>query len=188
MPGPALVRDVLSHQAKAFTTLVTLLEERGIRCNNIYIVEGVSGSCSLCYTRPPATLADLELESEESDTASISSTRSLTLAQRASRNRLSRVAKSTLSLLTVEENILDHLSLDHQFSMQLKDSIEFRNICTHMALQSDDRRFDQDLKSAQECLTTIITNMTWDITNKTCEFCETVQEQLKHILKKLRED
>ncbi|XP_069826086.1 leukemia-associated protein 7 [Dendropsophus ebraccatus] len=187
MPGPALVRDVLSHQAKAFTTLVTLLEERGIRCDNIYIVEGASGS-SLCYTRPPATLADLELESEGSDTASISSTRSLTLAQKASRNRLSRVARSTLSLLTVEETILDHLHFDHQLSIQLKDSIEFRNICTHMALQTDDRRFDQDLNLAQDCLSAIITNMTWDITNKTCDFCETVQEQLKLILHKLRED
>lgn len=185
MPGPALVRDVLSHQAKAFTTLITLLQQRGIRCNNIYLVEGASDS-SLCYTRPHAMLADLELESEESDTASISSTGSLTLAQKASRNRLSRVAKSTLSLLVVEENILDHL--DHQFPVQLKDSIEFRNICTHMALQTDDRRFDQDLNLAQECLTAIITNMTWDITNKTCDFCETVQEQLKRILQKLQED
>ncbi|XP_075706171.1 leukemia-associated protein 7 [Rhinoderma darwinii] len=186
MPGPALVRDVLSHQAKAFTTLNALLEERGIRCSNIYLLEGASGS--LCCTRPPATLTDLELESEESDAASISSTGSLTLAQKASRNRLSRVTRSTLSLLVVEGNILDHLALDHQFSMQLKDSIEFRNICTHMALQTDDRRFDQDLSLAHECLTTIITNMTWDITNETCDFCETVQEQLKLILQKLQED
>ncbi|XP_044143898.1 leukemia-associated protein 7 [Bufo gargarizans] len=187
MPGPTLVRDVLSHQTQAFTTLITLLEERGIRCNNIYLVEGASGS-SLCYTRPPARLTDLDLDLEGSDTASISSTRSLTLAQKASRNRLSRVARSTLSLLVVEENILDHLPLDHQFSMQLKDSIEFRNICTHLALQTDDRRFDQDLNLAQKCLSTIITNMTWDITNRNCDFCETVQEQLKLILQKLHED
>ncbi|KAG9491857.1 leukemia-associated protein 7 [Eleutherodactylus coqui] len=185
MPGPALVRDVLSHQTKAFTTLIALLEERGIRCNNMCLVEGASGG-SLGYTRSPAILTDLE--SEYSDTASNFSTRSLTLAQKASRNRLSRVARSTQSLLMVEENILDHLSLDHQFSMQLKDSIEFRNICTHMALQTDDRRFDQDLNLAQEYLSTIIANMTWEATNKTCDFCETVQEQLKVILQKLRED
>ncbi|XP_071990607.1 leukemia-associated protein 7 [Engystomops pustulosus] len=187
MPGPALVRDVLSHQTKAFTILSTLLEERGMRCNNIYIVEGAAGS-TLYYTRPPATLTDQKPESDESDTASISSTRSLTLAQKASRNRLSRVVQSTLSLLVLEQNILDHLCLDHQLSMQVKDSIEFRNLCTHMALQTDDRRFDQDLNLAQECLTTIITNMAWDTTNKTCDFCESVQEQLKLILKKLHDD
>ncbi|KAM4045644.1 leukemia-associated protein 7 isoform 1-T3 [Anomaloglossus baeobatrachus] len=180
MPGPAVVRDVLSHQTKAVTTLITLLEERGIRCNNIYLVEGASGS-----TGPPATLTDVD--SEGSDTASISSTRSLTLAQKASRNRLSRVTQSTLSLLMVEKGILDHLPLDHEFTMQLKDSIEFRNICTHMALQTDERRFDQDLNLAQECLTTIITNMTWNITNKTCDYCESIREQLKLVLQKLQE-
>ncbi|XP_069614976.1 leukemia-associated protein 7 isoform X1 [Ranitomeya imitator] len=186
MPGPALVRDVLTHQAKAVATLIILLEDRGIRCSDIYQVEGESGS-SLCYTRPPATLTDLELESEGSDTASSSSTRSLTLAQKASRNRLSRVAQSTLSLLVVEENILDHLSLDHEFTMQLKDSVEFRNICTHMSLQTDDRKFDQDLNLAQECLSTIITKMTWKMTNKPCDYCESVREQLKLLLQKLQE-
>lgn len=57
-----------------------------------------------------------------------------------------------------------------------------------MALQTDDRRFDQDLISALECLAQIITNMTWDTSSKTCDFCQTAQEQLKQILQKLHED
>ncbi|KAM3934062.1 leukemia-associated protein 7 [Leptodactylus fuscus] len=184
MPRPALVKDVLSYQTKAFTTLKTILEEKGISYDDVCLLEGASDSPA----RPPATTTHLELDSGDSDTASISSTRTLTLAQKASRNRLSRVARTALSLLLVGKSILDHSPLDHQFSMHLKDSVEFTNICTHMALQTDDRRFDQDLNLAQQCLAAIITNMTWDTDNKTCDFCETVRERLKHILQKLNED
>ncbi|KAM5181112.1 leukemia-associated protein 7 [Mantella aurantiaca] len=182
MPRPALVRDVVSHQAKALNTLLPLLEQRGIRCSipNLFISEGATIS-GLCH--PDAGQAGMELASDDTG-----SSRCLTLAQRASRHRLSRVARSILELLLVEENMLQHLPLDHQYTMQIKDSIEFRNICTHMALQTDDRRFDQDLNSAQECLTQIISNMTWDTSSKTCDFCHTVQEQLKQILQKLHED
>ncbi|XP_068121162.1 leukemia-associated protein 7 isoform X2 [Hyperolius riggenbachi] len=185
MPRPALVRDVVSHQAKAFNTLLSLLEQRGIQCN---IPSLFMAGSSLGHPRPAADhCSDLQLPSD--DTAgSASSSRSLTLAQRASRSRLSRVARSILELLLVEENMMEHVPLDHQFTMQIKDSIEFRNICTHMALQTDDRRFDQDLDSAQECLMQIITNMTWDVSAKTCDFCQTAQEQLKQILQKLHED
>ncbi|CAI9578503.1 unnamed protein product, partial [Staurois parvus] len=129
--------------------------------------------------------AAMEFSSDDRDGGS--PPRCLTLAQRASRHRLSRVARSILELLLVEENMLQHLPLDHQFTMQIKDSIEFRNICIHMALQTDDRRFDQDLNSAQECLTQIIANMTWDTSSKTCDFCYTAQEQLKQILQKLQD-
>ncbi|XP_018411943.1 PREDICTED: leukemia-associated protein 7 [Nanorana parkeri] len=185
MPLPAVLRDVVSHQAKALNTLLPLLEQRGMHCGipNLFIAEGATIS-GLCH--PQVQQAGTELPSDDTDSGS--SPRCLTLAQRASRHRLSRVARSILELLLVEENMLQHLPLDHQFTMQIKDSVEFRNICTHMALQTEDRRFDQDLNSAQECLTQIISNMTWDTSSKTCDFCHSAQEQLKRILQKLHED
>ncbi|XP_075055177.1 leukemia-associated protein 7 [Mixophyes fleayi] len=183
MTRPALVKEAVIHQAQAFNTLIFLMDKRGIRSNdlNMYIVEDSSLPDS--YTAATHR-ADTELEAVDAGSAS---SRPLTLSQRASGNRLSRVARCTLEILALEEKILDHLPLGHQFPMQLKDSIELRNICTHMALQTDDRRFDQDLKSAQECLITIINNMAWDVAANSCDFCDTVREQLKQILQKLYE-
>ncbi|XP_072286743.1 leukemia-associated protein 7 [Pyxicephalus adspersus] len=187
MPRPAVLKDVVSHQAKALNTLLPLLEQRGVHCTipNLFVAEGATIS-SLCPPQTGAQLAGMELASD--GTEAESSSRCLTLAQRASRHRLCRLARCILELLLLEENMLQHLPLDHQFTMQIKDSIEFRNICTHMALQTDDRRFHQDLNFAQECLSQIITNMTWDTSSKACDFCQTAQEQLKHILQKLHED
>lgn len=187
MPRPAVIRDVISHQAKALHTLLPLLEQRGIQCTipDLFISEGATIS-GLSPPQAGAQQTAMEMSSDNPDGGP--SPRCLTLAQRASRHRLSRVVRSILELLLVEENMLQHLPLDHQFTMQIKDSIEFRNTCTHMALQTDDRRFDQDLNSAQECLIQIVTNMTWDTSSKTCDFCHNAQEQLKQILQKLHED
>ncbi|KAM9319871.1 leukemia-associated protein 7 [Gastrophryne carolinensis] len=181
MPRPAVVRHVVSHQAKAFHILLSLLQQKGIRCDipDLLITDGAGSS--IWQASPGLELTSGDWDPEPSSP-------NLTLAQRASRNRLSRVAHSILELLLLEENMVDHVPLDHQFTMQVKDSIEFRNICTHMALQTDDRRFDQDLSLAQECLAQIITNMTWDVSAKTCDFCQTVQQQLKLILQKLHEN
>ncbi|MEE6472270.1 hypothetical protein FKM82_009563 [Ascaphus truei] len=119
------------------------------------------------------------------DKATSCSSRSATLAEVASRNRLSRVTHLTAQLLSVEQNMLHHLTLDHPFTIQLKDSIEFRNICTHMALQVEDRRFDQDLNEAQQCLGTIITNLIQALAVFSSGSCEAASAELKQILHNL---
>ncbi|XP_063813117.1 leukemia-associated protein 7 [Pseudophryne corroboree] len=177
IPRPAAVlKEAVTHQAQALRTLILLMDERGIRCDALHL--HLVGSSSLQQLG--------SAQSGRPGAGTVSST-PLTLSQKASRNRMSRVARCCLDLLAVEDNIVVHLPLGHQLPIHLKDSIEFRNICTHMALQTDDRRFDQDLNSAQECLITIINNMNWDVAANSCDFCETVREQLKQILQELHE-
>ncbi|KAB0341948.1 hypothetical protein FD754_018874 [Muntiacus muntjak] len=36
------------------------------------------------------------------------------------------------------------------------DSVEFRNICSHLALQTEGQQFDRDLNAAHQCLKTIV--------------------------------
>ncbi|XP_069496243.1 leukemia-associated protein 7 [Ambystoma mexicanum] len=79
-----------------------------------------------------------------------------TLAERATDNRLSRVTDLTSQLLSVEQNLLCPLAENLPFSIHLKDSIEFRNICSHMAMQLEGQHFDRDLLAAHHCLKTIV--------------------------------
>ncbi|KAM9031923.1 leukemia-associated protein 7 [Sarcophilus harrisii] len=69
---------------------------------------------------------------------------------------LGRVVESTSQLIRVEQTILKPLHQELGFPIYLKDSVEFRNICSHMALQPEGHSFDQDLNAAFQCLKTII--------------------------------
>uniref|UniRef100_A0A8D0GQS2 Deleted in lymphocytic leukemia 7 n=1 Tax=Sphenodon punctatus TaxID=8508 RepID=A0A8D0GQS2_SPHPU len=79
-----------------------------------------------------------------------------TIREIALHSTLSRVVDSTSRLLSVEQALLPPLLQEHPFSDPLKDSIEFRNICSHMALQTEERSFDTDLYAAHRCLKTIV--------------------------------
>ncbi|XP_020825646.1 leukemia-associated protein 7 [Phascolarctos cinereus] len=78
------------------------------------------------------------------------------LARVAVRIVLARVVESTSQLLQVEQTILNNLHQELSFPIYLKDSIEFRNICSRMARQQEGQSFDQDLNAAYQCLKTII--------------------------------
>ncbi|XP_043847230.1 leukemia-associated protein 7 [Dromiciops gliroides] len=78
------------------------------------------------------------------------------LARLAVRTVLARVVESTSQLVQVEQMILNPLYEEQNFPIYLKDSVEFRNICSHMALQLEGHHFDQDLNAAYQCLKTII--------------------------------
>ncbi|XP_053313729.1 leukemia-associated protein 7 [Spea bombifrons] len=241
MPGPALVGVTMIHQATAFSTLRTLIEQRGVSIlePQMYLkeetyqeligdprplngpselvllhndsVEGTAssrlrGPCSQDHRaivdvtsalgEDPASLAT-ETPKHNAGPSVITRTetpgsgpathpgKAPTLAQIASRNRLSRVLHCTAQLLLVEQDALNHLPLDHPVTIQLKDSIEFRNICTHMALQIDDRKFDKDLNAANECLRTIITDLILALSVFSSDFFESATEKLRQILKNL---
>ncbi|XP_068938358.1 leukemia-associated protein 7 homolog [Petaurus breviceps papuanus] len=79
-----------------------------------------------------------------------------TLARVAMRTVLARVVETTTQLVQVEQTILNPLRQELNFPIYLKDSIEFRNICCHMAQQREGQAFDQDLNAAYQCLKTII--------------------------------
>ncbi|XP_027712728.1 leukemia-associated protein 7 [Vombatus ursinus] len=78
------------------------------------------------------------------------------LARVAVRTVLARVVETTSQLIQVEQTILNPLHQEVDFPVYLKDSIEFRNICSHMAQQPEGPYFDRDLNTAYKCLKTII--------------------------------
>ncbi|XP_063300918.1 leukemia-associated protein 7 [Pelobates fuscus] len=135
----------------------------------------------------PQPSAAHTLNSAPQDVSSATSSRTApTLAQIASLNRFFRVLKCTVQLLYVEIKALSHLPGDPVITIRLKDSIEFRNVCTHMTLQKEDRLFDQDLTSANEILRTIITDLLQALSSFTSEFIEKVTNQLNQILQILQ--
>ncbi|NXN47072.1 LEU7 protein, partial [Rhinoptilus africanus] len=79
-----------------------------------------------------------------------------TLREMALRNKMSRLIEATSWLVQVEQTLLLPLLQQHPLSLHPKDSIEFRNICSHMALQREEKQFERDLYEAHQCLKTII--------------------------------
>uniref|UniRef100_A0A8C3VRB8 Deleted in lymphocytic leukemia 7 n=1 Tax=Catagonus wagneri TaxID=51154 RepID=A0A8C3VRB8_9CETA len=79
-----------------------------------------------------------------------------TLARMAMRSALARVVDSTSELVSVEQTLLGPLQQERPFPIHLKDSVEFRNICSHLALQTEGQQFDRDLNAAHQCLKTIL--------------------------------
>ncbi|KAB0372717.1 hypothetical protein FD755_015470 [Muntiacus reevesi] len=56
--------------------------------------------------------------------------------------------------LRMEEN--DDLRGKLTFCHQKRWDVEFRNICSHLALQTEGQQFDRDLNAAHQCLKTIV--------------------------------
>ncbi|XP_030056310.1 leukemia-associated protein 7 [Microcaecilia unicolor] len=108
-----------------------------------------------------------------------------TLAERASDNRLTRIAESISQLLSVEQNLLYPLSLNQPFNIHLKDSIEFRNICCHMASQMERRQFDRDLNVAHDSLKTIVKNLIQSLAEFSTDSHAMAQAALEQILQNL---
>uniref|UniRef100_A0A663MAT9 Deleted in lymphocytic leukemia 7 n=1 Tax=Athene cunicularia TaxID=194338 RepID=A0A663MAT9_ATHCN len=79
-----------------------------------------------------------------------------TLRETALRSKMSRLIEATSQLLQVEQTLLLPLLQEHPLPLHPKDSIEFRNICSHMALQREEQEFERDLHEAHQCLKTII--------------------------------
>ncbi|KAE8627164.1 hypothetical protein XENTR_v10006892 [Xenopus tropicalis] len=210
MQRPGMVGVALNHQVTAFHTLRALLQDRGsepcvlIEEPHPLPITGLTALNDECAgegtsTSRTRTARELQPDSASLYSASVTTSSALragsaagtkapTLAQMASQNRLSRVTNSTAQLLLVEQNMLQHLPPERPLGIQLKDSIEFRNICTHMALQEEDRKFDKDVNEAQQCLRTIITNLITALLALNSEFCAAAAEDLRSILKKLTED
>ncbi|NXD81949.1 LEU7 protein, partial [Halcyon senegalensis] len=79
-----------------------------------------------------------------------------TLREMALRSKMSRLVESTSQLVQVEQTLLLPLLQQCPLLLHPKDSIEFRNICSRMALQRDGQHFERDLHEAHQCLKTII--------------------------------
>ncbi|XP_035193495.1 leukemia-associated protein 7 [Oxyura jamaicensis] len=111
--------------------------------------------------------------------------RNETLREKALRSKLSRVVDATSRLIEVEQTLLLPLIQQHPFPLHPKDSIEFRNICSHMALQREGQQFEKDLQEAHQCLKTIIEKLLWSLAVFPSEHCIPVRSALRQILQNL---
>uniref|UniRef100_A0A8B9BLM9 Deleted in lymphocytic leukemia 7 n=1 Tax=Anser brachyrhynchus TaxID=132585 RepID=A0A8B9BLM9_9AVES len=111
--------------------------------------------------------------------------RNETLREVALRSKLSRVVDATSWLIEVEQTLLLPLIQKHPFPLHPKDSIEFRNICSHMALQREGQQFEKDLHEAHQCLKTIIEKLIWSLAVFPSEPYIPVRSALRQILQNL---
>ncbi|XP_044521986.1 leukemia-associated protein 7 [Gracilinanus agilis] len=107
------------------------------------------------------------------------------LARLAVRTVLARVVESTSQLVRVEQTILSPLHQELNFPIHLKDSVEFRNICSHMALQLEGHYFDRDLNTAYQCLKSIIKKLIRSLRSLQSDSCAVACTALRQILQSL---
>ncbi|XP_025730308.1 leukemia-associated protein 7 [Callorhinus ursinus] len=108
-----------------------------------------------------------------------------TLAQMAMRSALARVVDSTSELVSVEQTLLGPLQQERSFPIHLKDSVEFRNICSHLALQIQGQQFDRDLNAAHQCLKTIVKKLIQSLANLPSDAHVVACASLRQILQNL---
>ncbi|KAM7177658.1 leukemia-associated protein 7 [Macrochelys suwanniensis] len=110
-----------------------------------------------------------------------------TLTQIAVHSMLSRIVDSTSQLVSVEQTLLLPLFKEHPFPIHLKDSVEFRNICSHMALQLEGQQFDRDLHAAHQCLRTIVEKLSHSLAVFPSDLYAIARASLRQILQNLPE-
>ncbi|XP_028614715.1 leukemia-associated protein 7 isoform X1 [Grammomys surdaster] len=108
-----------------------------------------------------------------------------TLARMAMRSALARVVDSTSELVSVEQTLLGPLQQERPFPVHLKDSVEFRNICSHLALQIEGQQFDRDLNAAHQCLKTIVKKLIQSLANLPSDAHVVACASLRQILQNL---
>uniref|UniRef100_A0A671G6J2 Deleted in lymphocytic leukemia 7 n=1 Tax=Rhinolophus ferrumequinum TaxID=59479 RepID=A0A671G6J2_RHIFE len=108
-----------------------------------------------------------------------------TLARMAMRSALARVVDSTSELVSVEQTLLGPLQQERSFPIHLKDSVEFRNICSHLALQIEGQQFDRDLNAAHQCLKTIVKKLIQSLANLPSDAHVVACASLRQILQNL---
>ncbi|XP_004577550.2 leukemia-associated protein 7 [Ochotona princeps] len=111
--------------------------------------------------------------------------RPCTLARMAMRSALARVVDSTSELVSVEQTLLGPLQQERSFPIHLKDSVEFRNICSHLALQIEGQQFDRDLSAAHQCLKTIVKKLIQSLANVPSDAHVVACASLRQILQNL---
>ncbi|XP_058404100.1 leukemia-associated protein 7 [Diceros bicornis minor] len=107
------------------------------------------------------------------------------LARMAMRSALARVVDSTSELVSVEQTLLGPLQQERSFPIHLKDSVEFRNICSHLALQIEGQQFDRDLNAAHQCLKTIVKKLIQSLANLPSDAHVVACASLRQILQNL---
>ncbi|NXX80822.1 LEU7 protein, partial [Urocolius indicus] len=112
-------------------------------------------------------------------------TRRETLREMALHSKMSRLVEATSRLVHVEQTLLLPLLEKNPLPLHPKDSIEFRNICSHMALQRDSQQFERDLHEAHQCLKIIIEKLICSLEALPSESYIPSRSALRQILRNL---
>nr|XP_047924291.1 leukemia-associated protein 7 [Anser cygnoides] len=209
MVGPAVLLESLEHQAGALRTLQLVWGGREAATASRLPLSPSQPSMAQTSSTGPARYSPggemdralgktPEEEEESGDLTPLSPSesrphmlsqprlvRNETLREVALRSKLSRVVDATSRLIEVEQTLLLPLIQKHPFPLHPKDSIEFRNICSHMALQREGQQFEKDLHEAHQCLKTIIEKLIWSLAVFPSEPYIPVRSALRQILQNL---
>uniref|UniRef100_A0A674KC89 Deleted in lymphocytic leukemia 7 n=1 Tax=Terrapene triunguis TaxID=2587831 RepID=A0A674KC89_9SAUR len=185
----------LNHQLVALQTLQLLHHQQqgedARACHPHYKLDQASPPLSTGMYGPALRAASKTSEEEEECGSQALSNPGepgpRTLAQIAVHSMLSRIVDSTSQLVSVEQTLLLPLFQEHPFPIHLKDSIEFRNICSHMALQLEGQQFDRDLHAAHQCLRTIVEKLIHSLAVFPSDLYAIAQASLRQILQNLPE-
>ncbi|NXD64975.1 LEU7 protein, partial [Eolophus roseicapillus] len=104
-----------------------------------------------------------------------------TLREKALHSKMSRIVEATSQLIQIEQSLLLPLLQQHPLPLHPKDSIEFRNICSHMVLQREGQQFDRDLHEAHQCLKTIVEKLICSLAAFPSDSCILVLSALRQI-------
>uniref|UniRef100_A0A8C7EBJ6 Deleted in lymphocytic leukemia 7 n=1 Tax=Nothoprocta perdicaria TaxID=30464 RepID=A0A8C7EBJ6_NOTPE len=188
MVGPAALLASVSHQLRGLRTLRLLQEShRSPHCHTApFLTSGGSwhglgeacGSPGMEREAPGVQAASMGRALGQAVT-------SRTLREVAAWSRLARVTTVATCLVETEKTLLLQLLMEHPFPVHLEDSIEFRNICSHMALQKEGQQFDRDLYEAHQCLKTIIEKLICSLAAFPSESYVLVRAVLRQILQNL---
>ncbi|NWJ02452.1 LEU7 protein, partial [Crypturellus undulatus] len=188
MAGPAALLASVSHQLGGLQTLRLLQESHGSpHCRAAPApTSGGSqhGPGEACW--PPR----MEREVPRAEAASAGRARGQparlgTLREVAACSRLARVVAVATRLVEAEQTLLLPLLTERPFPVHLKDSVEFRNICIHMASQKEGVQFDRDLYEAHQCLKTIIEKLICSLAAFPSESYIPARASLRQILQNL---
>uniref|UniRef100_A0A8B9ERF4 Deleted in lymphocytic leukemia 7 n=1 Tax=Anser cygnoides TaxID=8845 RepID=A0A8B9ERF4_ANSCY len=204
MVGPAVLLESLEHQAGALRTLQLVWGGREAATASRLPLSPSQPSMAQTSSTGPARYSPggemdvARLGKESGDLTPLSPSesrphmlsqprlvRNETLREVALRSKLSRVVDATSRLIEVEQTLLLPLIQKHPFPLHPKDSIEFRNICSHMALQREGQQFEKDLHEAHQCLKTIIEKLIWSLAVFPSEPYIPVRSALRQILQNL---
>ncbi|NXE12118.1 LEU7 protein, partial [Lophotis ruficrista] len=108
-----------------------------------------------------------------------------TLREMALHSKMSRLVEATSRLVQVEQTLLLPLLQQRPLPLHPKDSIEFRNICSRMALQREGQQFERDLQEAHQCLKTIIGKLICSLAVVPSDSYIPVRSALRQILQNL---
>ncbi|XP_042189991.1 leukemia-associated protein 7-like [Callorhinchus milii] len=107
-----------------------------------------------------------------------------TIAHMARESKLSRFVDLTSELTAVEQRGLCPLPEPHFFPVELKLSVELRNICVRLATRKDGFQLDGDLKEIEDCLMNIVNQLLLSLSLYNSESHLQATEMLKGFLKK----